>query len=100
MRDQATLTVYLRDEYNSEVTGSSKLIDGPFMECFEPVDVCSRGEVAVMMRLAGKNAHTEETVQVVMKRREKYAKILAEEIAKEIVEFMEAKDTKDGYRNG
>lgn len=98
MRDQATLTVYLRDEYAGEVVGASRLIAGPFMECFEPVDVCSRQDVALLMRMGGKNAHTEETVKIVRKRRERYAKILAEEIAKEIVEFMESKDTKNGYR--
>jgi hypothetical protein len=98
MRDQATLTVWLRDEYSGETSASSKLIAGPFVECFEPIDVCSSVDTSILMRLVGKNAHTAETARVVRKRREKYAKILAEEIAKEIVEFMESKDMRDGYR--
>jgi len=98
MRDQATLTVYVRDEYNGEVVGASRLIAGPFMECFDPVDVCTSPTTALTMRLAGKNAHTEESVRIVRKRRAHYAKLLAEEIAKEIVDFMESKDTRNGYR--
>lgn len=97
MRTDATLTVLLTDDFGTRL-GYTKTIAGPFIECFEPVDVCSRADTAAFMRMVGKNAHTEETVKVVRKRREKYADLLAKEIAAEIVKAMEAKDTRDGYK--
>lgn len=96
MRDKATLGVSLSDDYGTRI-GFCKEIAGPFIECFEPVDVCSSYQTAFIMQLAGKKAYTEETVKVVRKRREKYADILAKEIAAEIVKAMEAKDLRDGY---
>lgn len=100
MKTDATLTVHIHDDYGTNFAAAKK-IAGPFMECFDPVDVCSTSSTAMLMRLGGdKNAHTEETVKVVRKRREKYADILAKEIAAELVKAMESKDTRNGYRKG
>lgn len=97
MRTDATLYLSLRDEFGTNVA-TSRTLAGPFVECFDPVDVCSDAGTAMLMRLGGKNAHTEDTVRIVRKRREHYAKLLADSIAKELVEFMERNDTRNGYR--
>jgi hypothetical protein len=47
--------------------------------------------------MGGTNAHTEETVKIVRKRREGYAKILATALADQIVKQMESRDMRDGY---
>lgn len=96
MRTDAHLTVAISDDFGTNKAVTKK-IAGPFVECFDPVDVCSSMETAFFMQLAGKRAYTEETVKIVRKRREKYADLLAKEIAVELVKAMEANDTRDGY---
>lgn len=96
MMREADLTVILDDNYGNRHAVAVK-IAGPFMEAFEPMDVCSRPDTALLMALTGKNAYTEDTVVVVRKKREGYAKILAAQLAAQIVKAMEAKDTRDGY---
>jgi len=96
--ESATLSVSLTDEYFGVKRAAAIKISGPIFDFFAPVDVCSRPDTALMLRLAGKaNVHTDETVQVVRKKREHYAEYLAKELAKVIVDSMEADDTRDGF---
>lgn len=96
-RKGATLMVSVDDHRGMRLSAATD-IAGPFYEAFDPVDVCSRPEVAMLMRMGGSNAHTEETVRVVRKRREHYAAILAKAITEQIVKQMGARDTRDGYK--
>jgi len=97
--NDATLYVSVRQKWGPERFAAAIDISGPFMDAFEPVDVCDRAETAIFLRLAGnKNAHTNETVRVIRKKRENYAAILAKALTEQIIRAMEAEDTKNGYK--
>lgn len=94
---EADLIVHLDDRYGRLYSSAVK-VAGPFIEEFAPVDVVSNPHPALMMAL-GPRACTEDTVLVVRKRREDYAKILARQLTAEIIKAMEAHDLRDGYRH-
>ena len=49
-------------------------VAAPFIDAWRPVDLCDRPDVALLVLIGGRNAHTEETVCAVRKMRENYAK--------------------------
>ncbi len=95
---EASLYVSLKDEWLREHFAIKVPIPSRMEEAFESVDVCSNPEIAFMLHLTGKITATEETINIVRKRREGYADQLAKHIAAQIVKAMESHDLQNGYK--
>lgn len=89
---KATLGVSLtQDRYGVRVASCIE-IDGPFLEAFEPIDRVDDPLVAAIV-----GGTTAIAGMRVTKMRAHYAKILADQLALEIMELMASRDKRDGY---
>ena len=89
---KATITVSVTTGFDIREAAAVE-IDGPFLQAFAPMDRVDE-PLAVLF---GRGAKLESSVLVVMRRREKFASILATALTKQIVETMEARDKVNGY---
>lgn len=81
------LRVVVKGRYHN--IGVATTIEEMHQKCFEPMDVNNTPHIF--------GGVSPEQGKIVMRTREDAAKVIAENLAKLIVEVMKSKDTKDGY---
>lgn len=95
MIHEAVLHVIITDDVSQrESYRASTPIPASMEEYFEGVNICSDALGAMISR---KSPTTEHAYRVLHRKREGYAKMLAEHLTAEIVKAMEAQDQRNGY---
>lgn len=93
-----SITVSVYGEYSHNTTGWD--IDDPYiMEAFRPIDVCTPHDFSDRMvtSLAGGIDRQSSQYQTRIAMRKDYAKLLAEQITKGLIEQMSKNDLDNGY---